>query len=197
MAGDVALSAISIDTAVETAHAAGAEGPFFIIYPEGEEGTFTVFQWQWSNNGNAAEHNVSLEKTVYVDQYSGDLVAEYGYANYSLLSKAVAEGIAGHEGRSWGAWSWLNQIVTVAFCLGVIFLCVSGPIMWWRRRKGLEGLGAPHGKMPIYTSWGLMVVTVALGIFLPLFGLSLIAVLILDLLVFRRIPALKKWFGSI
>lgn len=196
-AGDVALSTISIDTAVETAQAAGAEGPFFIIYPEGEEGTFTVFQWQWSNNGNAAEHNVSLEKTVYVDQYSGEVVAEYGYANYSLLSKAVAEGIAGHEGRSWGAWSWLNQIVTVAFCLGVIFLCISGPILWWRRRKGLEGLGAPRGKLPVYTSWGLLVVMVALGIFLPLFGISLLAVLLLDLLVIRRIPALKKMFGSI
>ncbi|MCX6494178.1 MAG: PepSY domain-containing protein [Actinobacteria bacterium] len=191
------LSTISIDDAVATAASTGAQGPYFVIYPDGEEGTFTAFAWQWSNNGNPAEHNVSLEKTVYVDQYSGEVVAEYGYANYSLLSKVVAEGIAGHEGRSWGEWNWLNQIVTVAFCLGVIVLCVTGPILWWRRRKGLQGLGAPRGKLPVYSSWGLVVVLVALGIFLPLFGLSLLVVLLLDLLVIRRIPALKRMFGSI
>lgn len=191
------LSTISIDDAVATAASTGALGPYFIMYPDGEEGTFTVFAWQWSNNGNPAEHNVSLEKTVYVDQYSSEVVAEYGYANYSLLSKAVAEGIAGHEGRSWGEWNWLNKVVTVAFCLGVIVLSVTGPVMWWRRRKGLEGLGAPRGKLPVYTSWGLLVALVALGCFLPLFGISLFVVLLLDLLVIRRIPALKKMFGSV
>jgi uncharacterized iron-regulated membrane protein len=191
------LKTISIDEAVSTAEQAGAPGPYFILYPDGEEGTFTVFAWQWSNNGNPAENNVALEKTVYVDQYSGEVVAEYGYANYSLLSKVVAQSIAGHEGRNFGEWNWLNQIITVAFCLGVIVLSITGPMLWWRRRKGQEGIGAPRGKLPVYTSWALALVLVALGIFLPLFGLSLIIILLLDLLLIRRIPLLKKIFGSV
>jgi uncharacterized iron-regulated membrane protein len=37
---------------------------------------------------------------------------------------------------------------------------------------------------------------VALGLFLPLFGISLLAVLLLDQLVLRRVPALSRWFDT-
>ncbi len=37
---------------------------------------------------------------------------------------------------------------------------------------------------------------VALGLFLPLFGISLLVVLLLDQLVLRRVPALSRWFDS-
>lgn len=191
------LQTITAAQAAEVATRAGATGPYFIMYPDGEEGTYTVFQWQWSNNGNVAEHDVSLEKTIYVDQYSGKVVAQYGYADYSGISRAVSWGIAGHEGRSMGPWSGVNQFITVAFCAGIIFLCISGPIVWWRRRKAVSGIGAPSGKLPIYTSWGLAVLMVGLGIFMPLFGASLIIILLLDQLVIRRIPALKRYFGSV
>jgi uncharacterized iron-regulated membrane protein len=48
--------------------------------------------------------------------------------------------------------------------------------------------------MPIRASPALAVALVALGPFLPLFGSSLLAVLLLDQLVLRRIPALVGWF---
>ena len=42
-----------------------------------------------------------------------------------------------------------------------------------------------------------MVGLVALGILLPLFGLSVLAVLVLDQLVVRRVPALANWFDTV
>lgn len=42
----------------------------------------------------------------------------------------------------------------------------------------------------------LVVVMVGLGIFLPLFGLSLIVIFALDQLLIRRTPRMKKFFGS-
>ena len=35
-----------------------------------------------------------------------------------------------------------------------------------------------------------------LGVFLPLFGISLVVVLLLDQLVLRRVPALAGWFDT-
>jgi len=40
------------------------------------------------------------------------------------------------------------------------------------------------------------VAAVALGVFLPLFGISLLAVLLVDQLLLRRVPALARWFGT-
>ena len=82
-------------------------------------------------------------------------------------------------------------------CLAIIAMCVTGPLMWWRRRpRGTGRLGAPRGRMPLRSTPLLVVGLVALGVFLPLFGLSLVAVLLLDQLVLRRVPALAGWFDT-
>jgi uncharacterized iron-regulated membrane protein len=82
-------------------------------------------------------------------------------------------------------------------CLAIVFMCVSGPVMWWRRRpRGAARVGAPRGRMPIRGTPVLAVLLIGLGVFLPLFGISLLAVLLLDRLVLRRVPALGRWFDT-
>ena len=82
-------------------------------------------------------------------------------------------------------------------CLAVIFMCLTGPLMWWRRRPGgTARLGAPRGRMPLKATPLLAVALVALGLFLPLFGITLLAALLLDQLVLRRIPGLASWFDT-
>lgn len=185
---------ISIDAAAAAARAEGAPEPYFVTYPEGETGVFSVYGYQWANNGNPAESDVTLQKTVHVDQYSGEALAVYSYDDLSLLSKTVANGIAIHEGRRFGP---VNMILTTLFCLAVIFMCVSAPMMWWTRRGNASGLAAPRARLPIFANWILLIAVVALGIFLPLFGLSVLVILALDQLVIRRIPAARKFFGSV
>ncbi len=80
-------------------------------------------------------------------------------------------------------------------CAGILFLCVTGPLMWWRRRpRGGARLGAPRAKMPLRATPLLAVAVAALGIFLPLFGASLLVVLLADRFLLRRVPALARWF---
>ena len=57
-------------------------------------------------------------------------------------------------------------------------------------------MAAPRGRMPLRSSPLLVVGLVALGVFLPLFGLSVLVVLALDQLVVRRVPALAAWFDA-
>ncbi|SCF23174.1 Uncharacterized iron-regulated membrane protein [Micromonospora haikouensis] len=185
---------ISIDRAVTAAAAEGAPGPYLIMYPEGEKGVFSVMSSQWYNVGNPAESDVSQERTIHVDQYSGDVVGQYGYDDYSAAAKVVSQGIALHEGRRLGTF---NTILSTFFCLAVIFMCVTGPMMWWTRRRTASGLAAPRAKLPVWGNWTLLGAMVVLGAFLPLFGLSLLIILALDQLLIRRIPALRSFFGTV
>jgi uncharacterized iron-regulated membrane protein len=136
----------------------------------------------------------SDERTVHVDRYGGQVVSTYGYDDYPLLAKVVTHGIGLHEGRSVGLWSFWGAAL---MCVAIVFMCVSGPLMWWRRRpKGSGALAAPRGRMPLRTSPVVLVAVVGLGVLLPFFGASLLVVLLLDQVVLRRVPALAGWFGS-
>lgn len=185
---------ISIDTAIAAAEAEGAPAPYYVIYPVDEAGVFSVMSSQWYQKGNPAESDVTLEQTVHVDQYSGDVVAQYGYDDYSPMAQVVSHGIAIHEGRHYGP---INTILTSLFCLAVIFLCISGPIMWWKRRGAATGTAAPRARLPIFGNVILLVSVIALGIFLPMFGLSVLVILAVDQLLIRRIPAWKKFFNTV
>jgi uncharacterized iron-regulated membrane protein len=139
----------------------------------------------------------SSERTVHVDRFDGEVVATYGYDDYPPLAKVVSQGIGLHEGRSLGL---ANFWAAAFFCAAVVFMCITGPLMWWRRRprRGAQAsalsLGAPRGRMPIKSTPVLAVGLIALAIFLPLFGLSLLLVLLIDQLVLRRVPRLTGWF---
>ena len=122
-------------------------------------------------------------------------MATYGFADYPALAKVVSQGIGLHEGRSFGLVSFCGAALS---CAMVILLCVSGPLMWWRRRPRKSGsMAAPRGRMPLRSTPLLAVGLIILGIFLPLFGASLLIVLLLDQLVLRRIPRLETWFNVV
>jgi uncharacterized iron-regulated membrane protein len=180
-------SVATIDTAVVVAEREGLAHPMTIALPSGNDGVFSVI--------GDAFHDPSRERTVHVDQYSGEVRSQYGFDDYPLAAKAVAQGIGLHEGRSLGLVSFWFAFV---FCVAVLVLCVTGPLMWWRRRPARSGsVGAPRGKMPIRATWWLAAALVGLGIFLPMFGITLLVVLLLDQLVLRRVPRLKAAFDTV
>jgi uncharacterized iron-regulated membrane protein len=165
----------------------GLAHPMTIALPSGNDGVFSVI--------GDAFHDPSRERTVHVDQFSGEVRAQYGFDDYPLAAKAVAQGIGLHEGRSLGLVSFWFAFL---FCVAVLVLCVTGPLMWWRRRPSRSGsVGAPRGKMPIRATWWLAAALVGLGIFLPMFGITLLAVLLLDQLVLRRVPRLRAAFDTV
>lgn len=192
--GGAGTAMITVDDATAVARSLGAPEPYSIMYPENETGVFTVTASQWSDNGNPAESDLAQEVAIHIDQYTGEAVGEYGYADYSPAAKAVSQGIAIHEGRRLGV---INTIGSTLFCLAVMFMCVSAPIMWWTRRGSASGLAAPRAKLPLWGNWLLVAVMAGLGVFLPLFGLSLIVVLVLDQLLIRRLPRMRRFFGTV
>ena len=171
-------SVVDLDTAVRLADEAGLRHPLTVAVPSDDRGVFSVIGYAFDAPQD--------ERTVHVDRYRGEVVATYGFDDYPALAKAVSLGIGLHEGRSLGTWSFCGAAL---MCCLVIFSCLSGPLLWWRRRpRGSASIGAPRGRLPLRTLPVLVAGLVALGVLLPLFGISLLVVLLVDQLVLRRVP---------
>ena len=126
-----------------------------------------------------------------VDGATGDIVSREDSRDRHLVDRIVAVGIAAHEGRLFG---WPNQALGLLTAIGLDLMCVSGLILWWRRRdQGV--LGAPKVTLSPRISFGLITLIVLFGIYLPLFGASLLAVLLAEKLVLSRIRPLRDWLG--
>lgn len=96
-----------------------------------------------------------------------------------------------HEGALFGL---ANQLLGTVTALLLVVLAISGAMMWWRRRP-LGLLGAPPPLSPPRFGLGLVATIVALGLYLPLFGLTLVVVLLAELTVLRRVSKIGRWLG--
>lgn len=182
---DGEVSMANVDTAIAVGAREGLERPMTVALPADGKGVFSAIGY--------AFNDPAKERTVHVDQYGGQVASSYGYDDYPGLAKVVSQGISLHEGRRFGT---INMVLTTAFCLAVIASCVTGPIMWWRRRpRGSGSVGAPRGRMPFAASPALAVGIVALGLFLPVMGVSLAVVLTLDRLVLSRLADARRFLG--
>lgn len=175
----------SLDAVVALARSLGFDHRFTLNFPQGDTGVWTISRDTMSYDSG----DPTSDRTVHVDRYTGNILADVGYADYSVPAKAMAVGIAFHEGEM-GVW---NIALNTVFCLAVIFISASGVAMWWMRRpKGATRLVAPAlpADMPLWR--GAVLVMLAVSLLFPLVGLTLIAVLALDLLVIGRIPRLSR-----
>lgn len=162
---------------------AAADCDIKIILPDGPEGVYTVI--------GDPHRDPAAAQTVHVDQYSGKILASYGWQDYGILAKTVEQGIALHEGRRYGT---ANLIVMLGACLALITLIVTGVWMWWKRRPHGR-IGAPARPTDRRTAYTVIAIMAVLGLLFPLAGISMLAVLLLDWLVLRRIGPLRRTFG--
>lgn len=135
--------------------------------------------------------NRPMRVTLVVNGKTGEILKREGFAEKHLLDKIVSIGVAAHEGRLFG---WPNQLLGVATCVGLVGLALSGGWMWLRRRDP-GGLGAPRVGLNPRWSWGLLTVIAILAAYIPLFGLSLLGVWLVERCVLGNIPGLNVWLG--
>ncbi|CAA9396313.1 Uncharacterized iron-regulated membrane protein; Iron-uptake factor PiuB [uncultured Leptolyngbya sp.] len=173
---------VNLDSVIALAQSKGAPAGFSVSLPETKTGVYTV---------SASPDDPTQEMTLHIDQYSGKVLAEVRWQDYTLVPKAVELGIAIHMGRYFGL---RNQLLMLFACLIVILLCLSGLVMWWQRRPA-RGIGAPA--LPEYVAqWRTpMAIVAVLGAVFPLVGISLVTVLLLDYLLLSRLPFLKRVFN--
>ncbi len=176
---------IDIDALVALGTALEMSGRFRVAYPGGEDGVWTLNRDSMSSDSTDPVN----DRTVHVDQYTGKILADVRYTDYSLMGKSMAVGIPFHMGLM-GTW---NFILNVVFCLSVIFVCVSGVVMWVKRRpQKARRLAAPPmpAELPLWK--GAVLIGLFTAMAFPLVGLTLLGVLAFDLLILSNIPAMKR-----
>ena len=144
----------------------------------------------WSAKSEAADRPMRTDLTL--SGKTGAMLTRRDFAQRRLVDRIVGWGVAIHEGQAFGG---LNQLLNLLTAAGLTLLSVSGAILWWRRRPAGR-LGAPPLRPAMPLVRGFAVLLVALGVALPLFGLSLAVVLLVDRLAIGRAPALRQWLGS-
>jgi uncharacterized iron-regulated membrane protein len=175
--------AVSLDSVATLARALGFNGRFQLTPPNGEKGVWSIS----SDSQSYDSENPFADRTVHVDQYTGKILADVKFADYSAAGKAMAVGIALHEGQT----GWWNIAFNILYCLAVIFLVMSGIIMWWKRRPA-AALAAPLYPRNFVIPKAAIGVAVVLAVCFPLGGVALVLFAIVDFLL----PARLKEVGA-
>ena len=155
--------AIGIDAALERFNGLGMAPGYSVALPRGAMGVYSA---------SVYPEQVSLQRVVHMDQYSGRILLDMGYADYGALGRGLEWGINVHLGQQYGTF---NRLVLLVACAAIFLLCVSGAVMWWKRRPA-GGIGIPplpHAKRTVAIVFALLCIG---GILFPLMGLSLLVI---------------------
>lgn len=143
----------------------------------------------WTIKSDA--QNRTLRDVLQADPETGMVVSRKNFDQGMILDRVVGTGIAAHEGQLFGL---MNQLLGLVTAMGLLLLCVSAVVLWWRRRH-VGVLGAPIPLARPRWSFALVVAVLALAVYLPAMAFSLIAVMLLEWAVLSRVPAVNRWLG--
>ena len=155
---------------------------FRIALPKDDSGAFTLFAVTMSGDIS----NPFGDRTVHLDQYSGEVLADIRWDDYNTIAKTMAAGIAFHQGDA----GWWNVILVLLVCVGLILLSVTGVVLWWKRRsQGTRGLAAPPQQVLENIEAGhkmLIALTVLTGVLFPLSGVAMLVFSTFEKLQYMR-----------
>lgn len=171
---------ITIDKVIAQAKKEHITKPYSIVYPAKAEAAFTVSKG--SNTGvTGLDVSPYDEKTLYLDQYSGENLGEVKYQEYGVIGKWFTWGIPLHEGHLFGV---ANKVINLLICVALLVAIGLGLTSWIKR------MGNRKVKVPVRVqkpmSISLIIVLVILGLLMPLFGLSILVVFIIEALLYFR-----------
>jgi uncharacterized iron-regulated membrane protein len=176
MAVPAEVSPASFDVAARAAADAGLTGQLQIT-PGDRAGTATTVAQvdrTWPEQHDA----------VAVDPDTGRITDVVRFADWPLAAKLATWGIDAHMGYLFGV---ANQVVLAALALGLACVVVWGSVLWLRRGPGRRPGQVPAGGVLRTLPGRLLVVvgvvTVAVGVVLPLLGATLVAFLLLETLL--------------
>ena len=169
-------NAIGLNAAVEAFNRLGLAAGYAVSLPSGPRGVYT---------GSVYPDDLSQQRVVHLDQYSGRPLLDMSYADYGPLGRGLEWGINVHLGQEYGL---ANKLVLLAACLAIVALCVSAGVMWWKRRPA-GSLGIPPAPADRRLIAGVAAILAIGGVIFPLVGASMLVMLALDAAFTRRRPA--------
>ena len=125
--------------------------------------------------------NRRLDRQVTYAPATGAEIGRRGFADSHVIDRVVNTGVSWHEGQLFGV---ANQIVGVLTALTLVTVSILGVVMWLKRRPSGE-LGAPVSSSA-RPGRPLIIALIVLGLLLPLFGASLLVILVIESILAQR-----------
>lgn len=161
-AADAPRVAQPLEAMRRAAHANGVHGDLMFAMVDGPPGSAVAVR--------SLQHHGEHAGAALFDRASAVPLARASSADLPAIPRAVATGVAIHEGRAFGRFGpWVNT----AFAAVLAWLAVSGVMAWWSRRPA-HGIGVPPRPRAPWPG-GLRVAGAALCIVFPLLGASALA----------------------
>lgn len=168
------------DPVLSTARAAGIDAGKVEIRPSTTRGR----AWRVSEIDRAWPTQVD---TVAIDAGSMTVTSRADFADFPLVAKLIRWGIDAHMGVLFGI---TNQLLLALFGFALCLMILWGYGMWWIRRPK-----AGSTLKPLMQAWSrlsakqkalTLLVTLILGICMPVMGVSLLAFLLIDIWRWKR-----------
>lgn len=159
-----------------------------LAYPVLVKPQIISMQQPWTVESQS-QNRTLREKVFFNDQ--GEISHYKHFSDQLLLDRMIGYGVAIHEGRFFG---WLNVLIGVLTLITLIVVCTSALEMWFKR-KPAHLLGAPPIILSQKLSWSVRISIIVLSIILPILGLSLIFILLLERFVLSKIPSVAQFLG--
>ncbi len=157
-----------VDAAVATVESLGIAPGYALNLPSGPTGVFTA---------SVYPDDISRERVIHIDQHSGKVLFDMGFADLGAFGRAAEWGVSVHMGQRYGI---ANQLILLSVCVALMVMCVGAGVMWWKRRPQGK-LGAPRAPRDWRAPGVILAIACAFGALFPLVGLSMLVMLALDL----------------
>ncbi|WP_198334663.1 PepSY-associated TM helix domain-containing protein [Psychrobacter namhaensis] len=179
---------LMIDTVDRYAREIGFVGRYQLNLPQGASGVWTISQDSMSYDMSSP----TADRTVHIDRYSGNVLADIRFDHYNAFGKFMAAGAAIHM----GTLGWWSVLANVLFCLSVIAICMSGYVMWWQRRPRSDsvrtGLNPPARGLNLAIRWPFAIPLLVVAMIFPTAIIAIVAIGLLDFLLLSRVSFLQK-----
>ena len=166
---------------VQKANSEGMAFPVLILPPNAPQRFGPPTGNVWTIKSEA--QNRPLQRQVTYDAATGAEQARSDFSDRHPIDQVINTGIAWHEGQLFGI---ANQLLGLLTAIALFTLSILGTVMWLKRKPRGELAAPPRGQA---FPKPLIILLVIAALLLPIFGASLLLVLLLDRMISSRTRA--------
>jgi len=159
---------LPVDHFVKTARQLNLPGEVSIHLPEYPNSVYSI-----SNTTS----KLSSMKMLHFDRYSGDLIKSNDWSDIGLMMRTRLWVMAFHQGQ-FGTW---NFILVMGTAIGLLIMSLAA-LFSYLKRKTKGNWAIPKSPIQLTLGYGLLTIVCLMGVLLPLFGLSVLIIVLAGLL---------------
>ncbi len=178
----------------DVAHAAQQEGMqpgYDIVLPINEKNAKGQMVYGSYQLANPWPGRINTDKTIYLDQFTGKKLAQSDSSSSGAIGQATSFGVYIHMGTEFGV---IDRIIMTTGALLLLVSIGTSLVMWWIRHPHKRA-GLPKRPADPRLPWTLVLIGLVIALIYPLWGVSVLVVLMLDQLVIRRVGRLRSAIG--